>query len=320
MGRPREPLPTRVEDTPRLPPEYDAALDAGLGRPVADADSRPLAPPSRDTPGCSSPGRRPSTSPRSAIRRRVARGARDRQPERRPVLRERDADRYIDLGSGGGYPGLPIAAALPAARALLLEPVAKKAAFLSVAAMAHGPGASPSRPPRSGRRPSPRTAAIAAAGRPYGSRGREPRRPRRAGLPAARAGRDARRVEARRPGRGDRRPRNGRSTRSAEARSRSGRSTSRVSTAIAWCRRRPAAGSRPATRAIPPRASGGHGERRAARFERRANRGRLGHPQQPARPRRRSRQDRIGRRRLAPRGRRRLRTGAGRRRRSPDGV
>ena len=37
-----------------------------------------------------------------------------------------------------GIPGLPLAAALPAARALLLEPVAKKAAFLSVVASATG--------------------------------------------------------------------------------------------------------------------------------------------------------------------------------------
>ena len=30
MDRPREPLPTRVEDTPALSPAYDAALEAGL--------------------------------------------------------------------------------------------------------------------------------------------------------------------------------------------------------------------------------------------------------------------------------------------------
>ncbi len=47
------------------------------------------------------------------------------------MAREHGVDRFIDLGSGGGYPGLPIAAALPAARALLLEPIAKKARFLS---------------------------------------------------------------------------------------------------------------------------------------------------------------------------------------------
>ena len=36
VDRPREPLPTRVEDTPTLPPAYDAALDAGPGRPRPD--------------------------------------------------------------------------------------------------------------------------------------------------------------------------------------------------------------------------------------------------------------------------------------------
>jgi 16S rRNA (guanine527-N7)-methyltransferase len=55
-------------------------------------------------------------------------------------MRERGIDRFIDLGSGGGYPGIPIAAALPAARALLLEPVAKKAGFLSAVVSATGLG------------------------------------------------------------------------------------------------------------------------------------------------------------------------------------
>jgi 16S rRNA (guanine527-N7)-methyltransferase len=54
------------------------------------------------------------------------------------VLRDRGIDRFIDLGSGGGYPGIPLAVALPATRALLVEPVAKKARFLSVAASAVG--------------------------------------------------------------------------------------------------------------------------------------------------------------------------------------
>jgi 16S rRNA (guanine527-N7)-methyltransferase len=42
----------------------------------------------------------------------------------------------LDLGSGGGYPGLPLAAAVPAGRARLVESVAKKARFLAVAAAA----------------------------------------------------------------------------------------------------------------------------------------------------------------------------------------
>ena len=44
----------------------------------------------------------------------------------------------LDLGSGGGYPGLPLAAALPARRAALVDSIGKKAAFLEVAAAAVG--------------------------------------------------------------------------------------------------------------------------------------------------------------------------------------
>jgi 16S rRNA (guanine527-N7)-methyltransferase len=47
-----------------------------------------------------------------------------------PVLRERGVDRCVDLGSGGGFPGLPLAIALPAARALLADSVGKKVRFL----------------------------------------------------------------------------------------------------------------------------------------------------------------------------------------------
>ena len=41
-----------------------------------------------------------------------------------------------DIGSGGGYPGLPLAIVLPASRAVLIESVGKKARFLDVAAAA----------------------------------------------------------------------------------------------------------------------------------------------------------------------------------------
>jgi 16S rRNA (guanine527-N7)-methyltransferase len=46
----------------------------------------------------------------------------------------------VDIGSGGGYPGLPLAVALPARRALLVESIAKKARFLTVAVKAAGVG------------------------------------------------------------------------------------------------------------------------------------------------------------------------------------
>lgn len=42
----------------------------------------------------------------------------------------------IDLGSGGGFPGLPLAAVLPVSRALLVDSVGKKGRFLAVAAAA----------------------------------------------------------------------------------------------------------------------------------------------------------------------------------------
>ena len=137
MDRLREPLPTRVEDTPQLPAGYDAALQAGL-----DALALTLSPTARAaidghvrlllswTEAINLTGIREPVAVATAHVVDSLSGV--------GVLRERGIDRFIDLGSGGGYPGLPIAAALPAARALLLEPVAKKAGFLSAVASATG--------------------------------------------------------------------------------------------------------------------------------------------------------------------------------------
>ena len=48
----------------------------------------------------------------------------------------RAARRIADLGAGGGFPGLPLAIALPEARVALVESVGRKCAFLSGAARA----------------------------------------------------------------------------------------------------------------------------------------------------------------------------------------
>ena len=51
-----------------------------------------------------------------------------------PALRGLGPKNLIDLGSGGGFPGLPLALALPVRRAALVDSIAKKASFLKSAA------------------------------------------------------------------------------------------------------------------------------------------------------------------------------------------
>ena len=57
-----------------------------------------------------------------------------------PILAQRGLTRPLDLGSGGGYPGLPLAAALGSDRALLVDSVAKKVRFLRTVVEATGLG------------------------------------------------------------------------------------------------------------------------------------------------------------------------------------
>jgi 16S rRNA (guanine527-N7)-methyltransferase len=133
----RVPLPTRVEATPELPPEYGVALDAGLAALSLELSAR--------TRAAIDGHVRLLLAWTTAIN---LTGIRDPAAiaiahvidslTAVPLLRERGIDRFVDLGSGGGFPGIPVAAALPAARALLIEPVGKKARFLSTAIDATG--------------------------------------------------------------------------------------------------------------------------------------------------------------------------------------
>jgi 16S rRNA (guanine527-N7)-methyltransferase len=133
----REPLPTRVQDTPSLPSAYADALERGLAdlgleldaaaRAAIDGHVRLLLVWTE-------------AINLTAIREpaAVATGHVVDSLSAVPWLLTRGADRILDLGSGGGYPGLPIAAALPDAAVTLLEPVGKKAAFLRAVVAATG--------------------------------------------------------------------------------------------------------------------------------------------------------------------------------------
>ena len=137
MDRRREPLPTRVQDTPPLPAAYDDALDAGL----------------RDLGLALDPAARTAIDGHvrllltwtgainlTAIRQpaAVARGHVIDSLSALPVISGRSPRRLLDLGSGGGFPGVPLAAVLPGTEITLLEPVGKKARFLATVAAATG--------------------------------------------------------------------------------------------------------------------------------------------------------------------------------------
>ena len=55
-----------------------------------------------------------------------------------PILRAADVGRVLDLGSGGGLPGLPLAITMPDVEFMLLEATTKKATYLEETAHAIG--------------------------------------------------------------------------------------------------------------------------------------------------------------------------------------
>jgi 16S rRNA (guanine527-N7)-methyltransferase len=137
MERRREPLPTRVRDTPPLPAAYDRELRSGLAALGLHLPPDALATIAGHvrlllawTPAINL----------TAIREPGA-VARDHVVDSltaAPLLRSRGGGRLLDLGSGGGFPGLPLAAALPSIDVALVEPIAKKARFLSTVVEATG--------------------------------------------------------------------------------------------------------------------------------------------------------------------------------------
>jgi 16S rRNA (guanine527-N7)-methyltransferase len=136
VDRVRTPLPTRVDDTPDLPAAYHDALDAGLSglglelepatRAAIDGHLRLLLAWTR-------------AINLTAIRDPVAAATLHILDSLAavPELRRLGVGRLLDLGSGGGVPGIPLAAIVPA-EALLVEPIGKKARFLETAVSAVG--------------------------------------------------------------------------------------------------------------------------------------------------------------------------------------
>ena len=126
----REPLPTRVSGLPPLPADYHATLDAGLAAlaielpsPVRNAIDDHVRLLLAWTTAINLTGiREPAAVAREHVLDSLTALA---------LLRERKVTALLDLGSGGGFPGIPLALALPARRALLVDSVGKKARFLS---------------------------------------------------------------------------------------------------------------------------------------------------------------------------------------------
>lgn len=134
LTRTRGPLPTHLRDVPPLPSEAIDVLDRGcavLGLDLSSSARAALEGHLRLLLAWT------SSVNLTAIRDPVA-AARLHVLDSLagvPLLRELGADRLLDVGSGGGYPGLPLAVALPT-RALLLDSVGKKVRFLETAVAA----------------------------------------------------------------------------------------------------------------------------------------------------------------------------------------
>ena len=144
-GRPdppeRRPLPTDASTLPPLGPAFDDELSRGLAtlgvslsrgsRAAIDAHARLLM--AWNEAINLTALRTPEQVARlhvldSLTALRLLADERVRLRGRAPTL--------LDLGSGGGYPGLPLAVALPVARAALVDSVGKKARFLAAVAAA----------------------------------------------------------------------------------------------------------------------------------------------------------------------------------------
>jgi 16S rRNA (guanine527-N7)-methyltransferase len=137
----RSPLPTRPAELPPLGSAFEEALDAGLeelglrGGPAgAPAARRSYEAHARLLAAWGAAINLTAIREPAAVARRHVCDALSAVPHLLDRLAE--GGTLLDLGSGAGYPGLPLAGAMPLSRVALVESVAKKARFLEVAAAA----------------------------------------------------------------------------------------------------------------------------------------------------------------------------------------
>ncbi|HEU0244087.1 MAG TPA: 16S rRNA (guanine(527)-N(7))-methyltransferase RsmG [Candidatus Limnocylindrales bacterium] len=137
LDRPRDPLPTFVQDLAPLPTVFSDILEDGLraldldlpadARAVIDGHVRLLL---AWTAAINLTAiRDPADVARLHVLDSLAAA---------PLLRARGIRRLLDIGSGGGFPGIPLAAALGSDRTLLVDSVGKKVRFLETVITATG--------------------------------------------------------------------------------------------------------------------------------------------------------------------------------------
>jgi 16S rRNA (guanine527-N7)-methyltransferase len=139
LKRQREPLPTRVQGLPSLPAAYSAALDRSLEILALRLDTRTRRAIDDHVRLLMAWNRAINLT---AVRDPVAIAIRHVADSLSgvSVLRRARSSSLLDLGSGGGFPGLPLALAVPIERTLLVDSVGKKTHFLDVAVEALGVG------------------------------------------------------------------------------------------------------------------------------------------------------------------------------------
>jgi 16S rRNA (guanine527-N7)-methyltransferase len=140
-ARARQELPTSIAELPRLGAAFETALDAGLdelglrGGPADGAAARrSYEAHARLLAAWGAAINLTAICEPAAVALRHVCDSLSAVPHL--SMRLAGAGSLLDLGSGAGYPGLPLAATLPLARVALVESVGKKARFLSVAAAA----------------------------------------------------------------------------------------------------------------------------------------------------------------------------------------